>query len=177
MLPNHHDFCVEQAVRTGSGPQGEINLHSEHFEPQRTTFTPIYAGLSDFRSCTIPIVGEGEVLVRWGPRGRRLKNPKRRAWCVWKRNPPEQDAGKSIHDWTRHVLCGLKPSRVRADGNRQQARLRGRRGCCLSDQAASDLAVSWYVQWRQHRARMRADVNVCDLPAWQLRKYQANAGL
>jgi Asp-tRNA(Asn)/Glu-tRNA(Gln) amidotransferase B subunit len=65
MLPVINDFCVEQAVRTGLGLKAKINL--SRASTARTISIPTCRRATRSASSSIPIVGEGEVLVDLGP--------------------------------------------------------------------------------------------------------------
>ena len=88
MLPVINEFCIEQAVRTGLGLKAKINLRSV-FDRKNYFYPDLPQGyqISQYQH---PLVGEGEVLVDFGPGvARRVRI---------ERIHVEQDAGKSIHD-------------------------------------------------------------------------------
>ena len=88
MLPVLNKFCVEQAIRTGLGLRGQINLISRF--DRKNYFYPDLPQGYQISQLYQPIVGEGEVLVD-------MSNGLTRKVRI-ERIHIEQDAGKSIHD-------------------------------------------------------------------------------
>ncbi len=88
MLPVINEVCVEHAVRTGLGINGEINLVSI-FDRKNYFYADLPAGyqISQF---THPIVGKGHLDIE-------LEDGTVRRIGITRRHL-EQDAGKSIHD-------------------------------------------------------------------------------
>jgi aspartyl-tRNA(Asn)/glutamyl-tRNA(Gln) amidotransferase subunit B len=88
MLPVLNGFCIEQAVRTGLGLNGRINLTSV-FERKNYFYPDLPAGyqISQYQR---PLVGEGHIAVD-------LKDGSSKIIGI-ERLHVEQDAGKSLHD-------------------------------------------------------------------------------
>ncbi len=88
MLPVINEFCVEQAVKTGLGINGKINLISI-FDRKNYFYADLPAGyqISQFMH---PIVGEGHLDIE-------LEDGTVRRIGITRLHL-EQDAGKSIHD-------------------------------------------------------------------------------
>ncbi len=88
MLPTINEKCVEQAVKTGLGINGKINLVSI-FDRKNYFYPDLPQGyqISQFSD---PIVGEGAVEIT-------LENGEKKTIRI-ERIHLEQDAGKSVHD-------------------------------------------------------------------------------
>jgi aspartyl-tRNA(Asn)/glutamyl-tRNA(Gln) amidotransferase subunit B len=88
MLPTINEKCVEQAVKTGLGINGKINLVSI-FDRKNYFYPDLPQGyqISQFSD---PIVGEGAVEIT-------LENGDKKTIRI-ERIHLEQDAGKSVHD-------------------------------------------------------------------------------
>ena len=89
MLPVINQYCIEQAVKTGLGLNAKINLHSI-FDRKNYFYADLPAGyqISQYKK---PIVGEGVVT---------LDMPYGSKKIGIERLHLEQDAGKSIHDFS-----------------------------------------------------------------------------
>jgi len=103
--PPSMNSVVEQAVRTGLGPQAEINLHSA-FDRKKLLLPRSYRqGYQIFELFYHPIVAaEGEVLVEDGG-GVAGENPTARLCCVGNASTWNRDAEQiDFTIWTQHVL-------------------------------------------------------------------------
>ena len=100
MLPVINRFCVEQAVKTGLGLDGEVHLNSV-FDRKNYFYADLPAGyqISQFSR---PVVGKGKIVLD-------LPNGTAHEVCITRLHL-EQDAGKSLHD--QH------PSKTYVDLNR-----------------------------------------------------------
>ena len=89
MLPVINAHCVEQAVRTGPGPEGADQPWSR-FDRKNYFYPDLPQGyqISQYKD---PIVGEGEIVVE--------RDDGSSFTVRIERLHLEQDAGKSIHDW------------------------------------------------------------------------------
>jgi aspartyl-tRNA(Asn)/glutamyl-tRNA(Gln) amidotransferase subunit B len=88
MLPTLNQKCVEQAVKTGLGINGKINLES--FFDRKNYFYPDLPQGYQITQFSKPIIGEGFVEIE-------LENGDKKTINI-ERIHLEQDAGKSIHD-------------------------------------------------------------------------------
>lgn len=88
MLPTLNQKCVEQAVKTGLGINGKINLES--FFDRKNYFYPDLPQGYQITQFSKPIVGEGFIEIE-------LENGDKKTINI-ERIHLEQDAGKSIHD-------------------------------------------------------------------------------
>lgn len=88
MLPKVNKFCIEQAIRTGIGINGTINLKS-HFDRKNYFYPDLPQGyqITQFYS---PIVSNGYIDIK--PKDMNAKRVRIQRIHI------EQDAGKSFHD-------------------------------------------------------------------------------
>lgn len=95
MLPVLNKKCVEQAIKTGFGINGKINLFSA-FDRKNYFYADLPQGyqISQFYH---PIVGEGHLMLDLKDRGTKKVRIERIHL--------EQDAGKSIHDLQPQKTC------------------------------------------------------------------------
>ncbi|MBK8174686.1 MAG: Asp-tRNA(Asn)/Glu-tRNA(Gln) amidotransferase subunit GatB [Rhodospirillales bacterium] len=103
MLPVLNRVCIEQAVRTGIGLNGKINLDSV-FERKNYFYADLPQGyqISQYQS---PLVGEGRVAID-------LADGSSKDIGI-ERLHVEQDAGKSLHDQhARYTLIDLNRAGV-----------------------------------------------------------------
>src|ERR1044071_2241935 len=152
MLPVINRRCVEQAVRTGLGLKGELNLKSR-FDRKNYFYPDLPQGyqISQFQH---PVVGEGEVIVE--------RDDGSTFTVRIERLHLEQDAGKSIHD--------LDPNATFIDLNRAGTALM--EIVSMPDMRSSAAAAAYVKKLRtiliylgscdgdMEKGNLRADVNV-----------------
>ncbi|OWJ79957.1 Asp-tRNA(Asn)/Glu-tRNA(Gln) amidotransferase subunit GatB [Haematobacter genomosp. 1] len=165
MLPVLNEFCIRQAVLTGLGLKGKINLRSAF--DRKNYFYPDLPQGYQISQLYHPLVGEGEVWVEMSPGiARRVRI---------ERIHVEQDAGKSIHD--------MDPNMSFVDLNRTGVALM--EIVSRPDIRGPEEAAAYVAKLRQilrylgtcdgnmQNGNLRADVNVSVCRPGQYEKYQA----